>query len=231
MNFFRKNKNKDIEPEITNYSNNNLSNLDERLTQESIYLLKETPEMEKNNQFKITKEVTGYFEVDETRRLWIAPTFSKYTLFSFDDIISFELIENSGIEGNSQLSSTLAGAALYGVAGTVAKVSASNNIETKINDLHIKILTKHPVHSQVDIYLIKNQSFSNSDAVYKNTKDIAQKIITLLTLIAPKKETASQVQYIQQQPSTIDELKELLDADIISKDEFDAMKKKLINQF
>lgn len=138
--------------------------------------LEEKKEEEIYNNFTATKKVGKHFLMNEYEKLWVIPNtiWDKKIpkIYSFDDIVSFELIEDNEIL-------------------TIKKALSKGLISNKvIKKLYIKITIKDFDNSLVMIKLIDKPTKSYS-TTYKLAFKTAQEILSLLELIVKQRESKS----------------------------------------
>ena len=158
--------------------------------------------------------VEKYFVSYPNERIWACMIEDGVTpyLFSYDDIINYELI----VDGVSLTSG--------GLGGTVGKKQSD-----VVNKIAIRVSTKDRFIPHVEICLLNFQQSKNS-LVYKTCMDNARKILSLLDKITyrePTKETSSNTN------SIADELlkfKQLLDMGAITESEFETKKRDLLGK-
>lgn len=179
--------------------------------------------------FQPTKKVQKYISFDERNKLW---TISGYNiLFKYEDILSYELLEDGESITKGGLGGALVGGALFGGAGAiVGGITGKKKTKKEINEFRIKIITRNEFYPEVYINFLIAGSIKSGSMTYKGYKDAAQKIITELTLITDSlsgNESLNDVAMI----SGADEIvkyKKLFDDGIITQEEFDAKKRQLL---
>ena len=181
------------------------------------------------DMFQPTKKVQKYISFDERNKLW---TISGYNiLFKYEDILSYELLEDGESITKGGLGEALVGGALFGGAGAiVGGITGKKKTKKEINEFRIKIITRNEFYPEVYINFLIAGSIKSGSMTYKGYKDAAQKIITELTLITDSlsgNESLNDVAMI----SGADEIvkyKKLFDDGIITQEEFDAQKRQLL---
>ena len=134
------------------------------------------------DMFQPTKKVQKYISFDERNKLW---TISGYNiLFKYEDILSYELLEDGESITKGGLGGALVGGALFGGAGAiVGGITGKKKTKKEINEFRIKIITRNEFYPEVYINFLIAGSIKSGSMTYKGYKDAAQKIITELTLI------------------------------------------------
>lgn len=175
-------------------------------------------------------EVSDYIKVFSSKRLWCAAVKKKSPiyLFSFDDIINYELLEDGVSVTTGGLGSAVAGAALFGSTGAIVGAGLGKKQKDIVNNLSVHISTRVPEIPSLNISLINTET-KRGGFVYKGMKDLAIKIISLLDQITADNNASPAPS--SSSSSTADEIlkfKGLLDAGVITQEEFDAKKKQLL---
>lgn len=181
------------------------------------------------NLFQATRKIQKYLEIDENNMLWKLPSY-RNIIFCYDDIISFELLENGQAITKGGLGRAVVGGALFGGVGAiVGGVTGKKKIKQEINEYRIKIITKHFFYPQVFINFLIAGKMKSDSILYKSYAQNAQSVLSMLSII---QNSVSEKDNSSTELSTADEIlkfKKLLDDGIITKDEFDKKKTQLLN--
>ena len=108
----------------------------------------------------ITKKFGSTIKFDETNRKWFVPdrlfsSVKQSSIYSFDDIISFELLEDGNSITSGGTSRAIAGGVLFGgVGAVVAGVTSKRKTKNTCNKLQIKITVNDIENPAVYIDLI-----------------------------------------------------------------------------
>lgn len=189
--------------------------------------------------FQPTKEIGGYFAVDENARLWavgkgLVPTLKNATPRKYEDIVAFELLEDGGSVIKGSAGRALVGAMIWGLGGAIIGAAGSRKVKPTCDSLMIKI-TINSMDAPVEYIKFISSSTKKSGMIYKNACRDAQEIVSLLQIITNCPNTVSDV--AEQQGTTsisvsaadeIRKYKKLMDEGIISREEFEAKKKQLL---
>ena len=187
--------------------------------------------------FTPTREVGNYFAVDEDARLLaigkgMFPSLKNPVLYSYDDVVDFELLEdgNSVIKGG--IGSAIVGGALFGgVGAVVGSTAGKKKIKQTCTNLTVKI-TVNNMAAPVEYIKLITSTTNKRSMVYRGAYQDAQEIISLLQLICNQKNTVKNASHESaHQLSAVDEIrryKELMDEGIITEEEFQAKKKQLL---
>lgn len=143
-----------------------------------------------------------------------------YTLFSYDQIVSFELLENGESVASGGIGRAALGGILFGGVG-----ASTRSYKSVCEELKIKVTVKDYKDPAFYIPLIIIGT-NKSSSEYKEKMKMAQNILSKLQLItsasAPEKtETMDKFEEIRK-------YKNLLDEGIISQEDFENKKKELL---
>ena len=181
----------------------------------------------KYEKFNPTVKVGYLVYFDETNKFWLKPKHPK--IYDYDDILEYELLEDGDTVTKGGLGRAIVGGALIGGVGAiVGGVTGKRTSKKVVSILSIKITTKDMNKPVVYIDLISKRTKSNSLA-YHNAYLNAQKILSILAIITSED---SKVQQNTSNLSFTDEilkLKDLLDKNIITEEEFIKGKEKILN--
>ncbi|HIT41926.1 MAG TPA: SHOCT domain-containing protein [Candidatus Caccovicinus merdipullorum] len=184
---------------------------------------------ESENRIKIflpDRKVEKYLYIDYPHRLWQIPAYR--TVFSFDDLVSYEVIENGDTVSKGGLGSAIVGGALFGgVGAVVGGITGGKKSKSIIKDLRIKFITQNPIYPEVYINIIINGNVKSGSMMYSVYYGFLQKILTELTLIQNEQKKECRLE----NTSEVDEIlkfKKLLDGGIITQEEFEAKKKQIL---
>lgn len=186
--------------------------------------------------FSLTRKINKQFQIDENNKLFmISDSFigiSLTTVFSFDDILDFEFLENGESIVKGGLGRALVGGALLGgVGAVVGGVTGGKKSNGICNDMKIRIALKNFYNENTYVVLIKSETKIKS-FVYKGAFKEAQEILTVLNnAVENSVNVEKEVCFNDVQIDPYDELKkckELLDMGIITDQEFECKKKQLL---
>lgn len=180
--------------------------------------------------FNITKRSSVW--VDEKNKLWCIPNnldINSIDILSFDDLIDFELIEDgkSVVKSSGGLGRAIVGGILFGGAGAITGAATAKRKEVPmVSNLYLNISVNHPWFSNLTITYITSQT-KKSGFLYRSTREIVDKTISILNLIMSSKELKIDSSF-DDNFDKIRKLKELYDEGIITKEEFEAKKQQLL---
>lgn len=146
----------------------------------------------------------------------------------YNQIVSFELLEDGDSVTSGGVGRALAGAVLFGPTGAiVGGVTRAKKTKAICTSLQIKITVRGYKSPSIYVPLIEKQ-INTSDIRYKQAYKDAQDILSMLQIIADK--NSSHAQSPAQAVSSADEIrkfKQLLDDGIITEEEFSQKKREL----
>lgn len=178
--------------------------------------------------FHSTNHFEKYISLDENNKLWKVPCSFPNLVFSYDDIISYELLQDGqSITKGSLGSAIVGGAVLGGVGAIVGSNIGSKKTKQVISEYRIKIVTNNICFPEVYINFLATGKVKSNSILYKAYTGYAQRVLSLLDII-----TNNSSLTVDSSTSAADEIKKyknLLDEGIITQEEFDAKKKQLLN--
>lgn len=186
---------------------------------------------EKINTFNVTKKIGKHIEFDDnTKQILIIDKFEN-KLLEYKDIVEYELLEDGESITKGGLGRAVAGGVLFGgVGAVVGGITGKKKSKTMINSLKVKITVNNMSNPDIYINLVTSQLKENS-ILYKAAANEAQEIISTLAVITKSNENQQNVNI--NRVSVADELiklKGLLEEGILSQEEFDIEKGKLLNK-
>ena len=182
--------------------------------------------------FRATKTIANRLRIDENNKKFSVNN----DIFSYGNLLNFELIEESGSEKRNVAKRTAAGWALLGAAGAVVGGLTAKTAKF-CTSMYIRITLRNHYKNYVDIYFLSGQTDVGSD-IYENARKNALNCLTALQKIedANEQQESEKADVAEDQPapapfSAADEIlkfKNLADAGIITQEEFEAKKKQLL---
>lgn len=154
-------------------------------------------------------------------------------IFHFEDLDSYELIEDDSAISSGGLGSAIAGGVLLGGAGAIVGGMTGKKKQKKtIENLVLQINTKDISFPCIMVTYIKKETKVSSNA-YKEALSLAKQSIQCLDIIIKKEEELNNVETQSQDNNDavtqIKKFKELLDIGAITEEEFNTKKKELLN--
>ena len=190
---------------------------------------------EKKEKLMLTKKVGSYFGINEDTRQWVvgkgifAPL-EKGTVYQYEDIVDFELLEDGTSVVKGGLGRAVVGGFMFGgVGAVVGGITGGKRAHQKCTNLCIKITVSSMVSPVVYISLISTETAKDS-GTYKKAYQDAQEILSLLQVICSAVEKTQQAD--RSTFSGADELrkwKQLLDEGVITREEFETKKRQLLD--
>lgn len=184
-----------------------------------------------------TKSVGTFFQVDEEYKFILIPEAGLfgpkgYNLYSYNDILEVELIEDNHTITKGGLVTAAAGGLAFGGFGAVAgSVIGKKTSKKVVNSLSIKITTKSISNPICYIKIITTPT-KTSSFFYKTYAKNAQEILSIFSIILNEVAQDSKAEAEVATPiSASDEIrkfKALLDDGIITSEEFESKKRQLL---
>ena len=184
----------------------------------------------------ITKDFGSYIKFDENNRKWFIPDgmfggVKNPIIYSFDDIIAFELLEDGNSITKGGTGRAISGGLLFGGVGAiVGGTTAKRKTKSTCTKLQIKITINNITTPAIYINLIVSETKTDG-FVYKTAYSSAQNILSVLQIICENNKSTQESTLDGRTSSPADEIikyKNLLDQGIITKEEFDIKKKELL---
>lgn len=174
--------------------------------------------------FKPTKEIGNYIRFDDVTKTFIIGPRNKGTLYHYENIVDYELLEDGETKIKGGLGRAVVGGVLFGGAGAVVGgVTGNRKTKSTCESMKIKLTLKNTPKQVEYINLISTSTKKNGN-IYKSCFNSAQEILSSLKIICDQQE-------IPQTVSSVDEImkyKNLLDAGAITQEEYDSKKKQLL---
>ena len=191
--------------------------------------------------FSVTKELkcgSEYLREDAKMRKWY---FTGYQdpenpeIYDYNEIIDYELTEDGVQIAKGGLGSAVAGGMMFGGVGAIVGSNVgSKKINTIVEDISLRVSLKNKYRQEITIrflpYGIKDVKRGSS--LYKTYKYAATSAVSFFDNMCSKVNVSSVSSDQSRNVSIADEIlkfKSLLDADIITPEEFEAKKKELLN--
>lgn len=188
------------------------------------------------SSFNPTKKISTFVEFDDTKKKWLILSSvlgrrDKSKVYNYSDIVDFELLEDGESVTQGGLGRALVGGALFGRAGAVVGgVTGKRKNKEICNSLKIKI-TLSDIKSPVVYINFLNSPTKKNSFIFKTLYNEAQECLSVLQLICNEREDSVNSHKGIAGLSDADELlkfKELLDAGVITQEDFDKKKKEIL---
>lgn len=175
-----------------------------------------------------SESVGKHLVVYSKERLWSCMVTKGETpyLFSFDDIVNYELIEDGASVTKGGLGSAAVGGLLFGSVGAIVGGGLGKKQHDLIQKMSIRISTRVPLMSYIEIPILTAETKRNG-MLYRSCKETAMRILSLLDQITAQQEHHDSVS-VSSSADEILKFKKLLDDGIITQEEFDAKKRQLL---
>lgn len=182
-------------------------------------------------KFLPTKKIEKYISFDENNKLWKIHTYN--VIFKYEDIISYELIEDGESITKGGLGGAVVGGALLGGTGVLAgSILGKKKTKKEIDELRVKIITRNEFYQVVFINFLIAGPVKSGSLVHKGYKAAADRIISELTVIMDLLDSTNRVSNSTPTPMSdadqIIKFKQLYDEGIITEEEFIAKKRQLL---
>jgi hypothetical protein len=181
------------------------------------------------NIFNATTKYLKCIEIDENNRLVRFPNSNPNLIFSYNEIIDFELIQNGETISGGGLGSAVVGGALFGGVGAIVGSNiGKKKTQQEISQYYINVVTSSPFFPSTGVAFFMGKVKSDS-FVFKQATYSAQQVLSLLTRIKATSHNNTPASNPISIPDEILKYKELMDNGIITPEEFEAKKKQLLN--
>lgn len=181
--------------------------------------------------FEPTIKIENYFYIDEIRNEWAIPEGlllkKVQRVHSYSDILSYELIEDGDSISKGGVGRALVGGALFGGIGAIVGGVTGHKHKSTCTKLQIRI-TLNDLSSPVEYITLINFETKKSSLLYSSAYDTAKQIMSMLEIICSNSEPESKVSEVKDEVEEVLKYKNLLDQGIITKEEFEAKKKKIM---
>lgn len=185
--------------------------------------------------FEPSLRIGGHIWFDDKHKWFVLPQgitskIDQSKIFSYKDIVGFELLEDGTSVSKGGFGKAVVGGALFGVTGVVAG-GTSKKMSSICTSMQIKITIDDNVHPMIVISIVNNGSnLKKSGILYRSSAEAAQQILSKLQVIVEaQKKSVTKTSASRSVVEEIKQSKELLDAGVITQAEFDQIKNKLLN--
>lgn len=150
-----------------------------------------------------TMKIGNYISADFDTKRWRPEVVKNAKVWSFSDIVNATILVDGA-------------ASVYG-------------FKTTVSTIVVRITMSHPDMKLIDISIMSNPNTSVNSFVYTQCINTAEEIISMINSILSEKVNVSQTAVVNDTASELRTLKGLLDDGIITQEEFDAKKTKILN--
>lgn len=184
------------------------------------------------DELKITHSVGNIFCVDETSHRWFVQDqfgLHKMPIHSFDEVMSYELLEDGDTITKGGLGRAIVGGATFGALGAmVGAATGKRTSKTNCTSMRIRVSLKS-MDAPIEYINLLQMKVSKNSAAYKKAFEQAQEITSLLQIMTQQSESTASVTTTNA-ADEIMKYKKLLDAGAITEEEFSAKKKQLLSE-
>ena len=183
-------------------------------------------------QFVATKTI-GIFAFDDINNQFLItlkpyPLLKKKHLFSYNNIVSFDILEDNESVASGGIGSAIVGGLLFGPMGAiVGGTVASKTSKSFCTSMEIKITLRNTYLQTLYIPLIEG-SVDRQSTKYRNSFHLAQDIISALQIAVDKVNLGKKERIENSAVDEIFKLKSLLDCGAITIEEFQMLKAQLV---
>lgn len=179
--------------------------------------------------FNISSGSNDYIKIDFENKLFYLPLKGKRDpfVYSFSDLINYELVEDGTTISKGGLGSAVVGGAIFGAAGMITGGILGKKTKDIVKSMYITLSLNDPLLSFRKIEIISTDTKKNS-MVYNICKKAGENTIALLDRICSSVDTCAHTEINISTADEIKKFKELLDSGIITEEEFNAKKKQLL---
>ncbi len=184
--------------------------------------------------FSATKEIGKFILFDDVNKKFAIPKTSltgkirDMKIFDYSSIVEYELLEDGNSIEKGGVGRAIVGGALFGGVGAVVGATTGHKHKATCSKLQIKITLNDISMPVVYVNFIEAETKKNG-ALYKMIYPMAQEALSVLSIITKSQEQGNTAN--TEGVSEADEIlkfKKLLDAGIITQEEFDLKKKQLL---
>lgn len=157
-----------------------------------------------------------------------------FIILNFDEILDFEVEQNGNSIISSRTGSTITGGLLFGSLGAIAGASGSRTIDEVCHTLKLKIYTSDVSNSVLVVDFLESKVATESYK-YDEITDVVDKMLGFLKIIKERtrqKERKEDIENVEEdnQISKLEKLSELKEKGIITQEEFEKSKKKILSK-
>lgn len=175
--------------------------------------------------FSPTKKIGSYLQIDDIHKTFRV----RGTIFEFSNLLSFDLLEDGETITRGGLGRAMAGGLLFGGVGAiVGGVTGGKKTRDICTSMVLKITLRNAHCSTVSIPFIRS-GVKKKSLTYKQARSLARECMSYLEIIADTYRTEDATESRGSVADEILKFKHLLDAGIITQDEFDRKKGQLLD--
>lgn len=187
--------------------------------------------MKRVSDFQTTKRIGPLHFNDIDKKILIYDNLQN-SIVSYEDIVSFEVMEDGETISSGGLGRALVGGVLFGGAGAVVGAVTAKRKKKYCNNLQVKLIINDINTPTLYVSFINGNTKINSNE-YKSAYSEAQDLASILQIICDKQKEITNDDPIDHDSKSLakkmKQFKELLDDGIITQEEFDKKKKELLD--
>lgn len=205
------------------------------MNEEELYNMVGLTRNKSNQDFTSNKKIAGVDFDTINRIIRLDPKYIngevKQEVINVDDILSYELLENDSMVTSGGLGSAVVGGILFGGAGAVAgSVIGKKTTKKQIENVKIKLILNNinnPV-VYIDLFNARKPINANDERYHEVYRDSEEILSTIAVLKNSNDVTEKGQKESSNSLEQIKTLKELLDMEAITVEEFETKKKELL---
>lgn len=184
-------------------------------------------------KFVPTKKIGDYFYIDEVNKKWTIPQgilkkeIDVSKIHSYNEIISYELLENGEVVSSGGIGRAIVGGVLLGPVGAILGGITGHKTKSKCLSLQIKI-TLDNINNPTEYIDLVYITVKKNEPAYKEAIMYAQEIMSILQIICDARNVRDNNKEINNMEE-MKKYKQLLDLEVITQEEFNQKKKELLN--
>lgn len=188
--------------------------------------------------------IGGYFSADNNSKRFKINRNGE--CFNYSDLINYELYENDSVEQKGGIGRAIIGGALFGETGAIVGATTRKS-KSMVNSLYIRLTLKSVGMRKITFI---DSPTARDGLFYNSLRSLADQIVSELEIIAAENKMADEPVNVKDPPMTqqvqnrsapseeppmliadeLIKLKQLLDMGVLTKEEFDQQKHKLLNR-
>lgn len=190
------------------------------------------------DSFNSSKKIGNYIYFDDDNKKFAIPKISitgkvkDLQVYDYSSIINYELLEDGNTKEKGGIGRAVVGGALFGGVGAIVGASTGHKHKKTCSKLQIKITLNNIDRPVVYVDFIIAET-KKDGIIYKNVYPLAQEAMSIFNIITDSlKQETKQNDDNKKAISPADEImkfKQLSDAGIITQEEFEDIKKQLLN--
>ena len=194
----------------------------------------------KNNLFKNAVNIENLIAVNKDEKKWTLPRklwdggIRIDDIYDFKDLVEFDVFENNSSVPGANTSGAVIGGMLFGATGAIVGSTMKKGTQ-KVNDLHITLTINDFNAPKLKINILDTAVLKDSPG-YRHAVNTCEEIVSLLRLIiddnnntGSRKKIEARAIYAFSVADEIMKFKQMMDDGIITPEEYETQKKKLLS--